>query len=110
MTRLTTEFWVRAYLARLRAAAIPAYITASGDPDSGAVIVKVATLDGRCKAFQRSFDLALDRRIWVELGDGPEPRIDDVLRRQSERDRDLWVVEIEDRSGRHLLDQDGLDS
>ena len=59
--RLTADFWVRAYLARLRLADIPAYVTAKGDAEAGAVLVKLATLDGRARAFQRSFDLAADR-------------------------------------------------
>ncbi|MBL9057770.1 MAG: DUF1491 family protein, partial [Rhodobacteraceae bacterium] len=46
MIRLATHVWVSAYLARLRMANIPAYVTAKGDPVSGAVVVKVATLDG----------------------------------------------------------------
>ena len=106
--RLTAELWVSAYLTRLRLADIPAYITAKGDATAGAVVVKVATLDGRAKAFQRSFDLASDARIWVVLAQGPEAEVDALLKRQRARDPDLWVIELEDRQGRTLLDQDGL--
>jgi len=45
--RLRTEFWVRAYLKRLEMNAIPGYVVARGQPDSGAVMVKCATLDGQ---------------------------------------------------------------
>ena len=106
--RLTAGFWVAAYLNRLRLAEIPAYVTQKGDATAGAVIVKVATLDGQAQAFQRSFDLATDHRIWVTLTQGPEPEVDALLTRQKARDRDLWVIELEDRKGRTLLDQDGL--
>ena len=106
--RLTAELWVSAYLTRLRLADIPAYITAKGDATAGAVVVKVATLDGCAKAFQRSFDLASDARIWVVLAQGPEAEVDALLSRQRARDPDLWVIELEDRQGRTLLDQDGL--
>ena len=106
--RLTSGFWVAAYLTRLRLAAIPAYVTAKGDATAGAVIVKVATLDGQAQAFQRSFDLAADVRVWVTLAEGPERDVDAVLTRQKTRDRDLWVIELEDKAGRTLLDQDGL--
>ena len=106
--RLTSGFWVAAYLTRLRLAEIPAYVTAKGDATAGAVIVKVATLDGQAKAFQRSFDLTADARIWVTLVEGPEPDVDAALQRQRSRDRDLWIIELEDKSGRTLLDQDGL--
>lgn len=106
--RLISEIWVAAYLTRLRLAAIPAYIIQKGDATAGAVIVKLATLNGRAQAFQRSFDLASDARIWVTLAEGPEPDIDAILTRQRSRDPDLWLIEIEDRLGRTLLDQDGL--
>lgn len=106
--RLTSSLWVAAYLTRLRLADIPAYVTQKGDATAGAVVVKVATLDGQAQAFQRSFDLSADTRIWVTLAHGPEPEVDALLSRQKTRDRDLWVIELEDKSGRTLLDQPGL--
>ena len=109
MSRLTADFWVRAYLARLRLADIPAYITAKGDATAGAVLVKLATLDGRAKAFQRSFDLMSGDRVWVVLADGDEPSVDAAVARQRGFDPDLWVIEVEDRAGRHLLGEEGLE-
>lgn len=106
--RLAAGFWVAAYLNRLRLAEIAAYVTQKGDATAGAVVVKVATLDGRARAFQRSFDLAADHRVWVVLADGAETDVDAALTRQKTRDRDLWVIELEDKAGRTLLDEDGL--
>ncbi len=106
--RLTADFWVRAYLARLEQAGIPAFVTAKGDATAGAVLVKVASLDGRATAYQRSFDLTSDTRIWVVLAQGEEPAVDAAIARQRAFDRDLWVIELEDRQGRSLLDEPGL--
>lgn len=106
--RLTADFWVGAYLARLRQAAVPAFVTARGDATAGAVLIKCATLDGRATAYQRSFDLAREERVWVVLAEGDEPAVDAVIARQRRTDPDLWVIEIEDREGRTLLDQEGL--
>ena len=106
--RLTSDMWVSAYLTRLRLADIPAYVTSKGDPTAGAVVVKVATLDGQACAYQRSFDLAADARIWVVLAAGAEVEVDALLSRQRSRDPDLWLIELEDRQGRTLLDQVGL--
>ena len=106
--RLASGVWVSAYLTRLRLAAIPAYVMQKGDATAGAVIVKVATLDGQARAFQRSFDLAADARVWVVLAEGDEKAVDAVLVRQRGRDPDLWVIELEDRAGRTLLEEDGL--
>jgi len=106
--RLTADFWVRAYLRRLELAGIPAYVTAHGDDTAGAVLVKLATLDGRAHVFQRSFDLASGARAWVTLAEGAEADMDAAVRRQRGHDPDLWVIEVEDREGRTLLDETGL--
>jgi hypothetical protein len=106
--RLTTGFWVSAYLNRLRLAGIPVFVVQKGDATAGAVVVKLATMDGRARAYQRSFDLMSDRRVWVVLAEGAEGEVDAVLTRQRGRDPDLWVMEVEDKAGRSLLDEDGL--
>lgn len=106
--RLASGLWVSAYLARLRLAGIPAYLTARGDETAGAVLVKIATLDGRARAHQRSYDLASDTRVWVVLATGTEAEVDAILARQRARDPDLWLIEVEDRQGRSLLEEDGL--
>lgn len=107
--RLTAGFWVAAYLARLRLEGIPAFVTAHGDETAGAVIVKLNTLDGRARAFQRSYD-AEGQRVWVTLVDGDDAEVEAALARQRGFDPDLWLVEVEDRAGRTLLDAPGLDS
>jgi hypothetical protein len=105
--RLTAEFWVQAYLARLRLADIPAFVTSRGDATAGAVIVKLNTLDGAAQAFARSYD-ATGTRVWTPIAEGPEPEVDAALGRQRRFDPDLWIVEVEDRLGRSLLDEPGL--
>lgn len=107
--RLTAEFWVQAYLARLRLADIPAFVTARGDASAGAVVIKQNPLDGQARAFSRSIDLE-GNRVWVALADGPEAEVDAAIARQRGFDPDLWVIEVEDRAGRHLLDEEGLAS
>lgn len=108
MPRLTARFWVDAYLSRLRLQDIPAFVVAHGDDTGGAVLVKLATLDGRAMLFQRSFDLMTGDRKWVELASGIEAEVDQTVTRQRGFDPDLWVIEVEDRQGRHLLDEPGL--
>lgn len=108
MVRLTAEFWVQAYLARLRQADIPAYVMARGDATAGAVLVKCSTLDGLAVAFQRRSDPMSGESRWMELAQGPEAEVDGAISRQRSFDPDLWVIEIEDRAGRHLLGEDGL--
>jgi len=104
MTRLTAAFWVQANLRRLALENIPAYILAHGDDTAGAVLVKLATLDGQARLFQRGFDLQTGDRVWQQLEQGTEEQIDTTLQRQLGFDPDLWVIELEDRAGRHFLD------
>ncbi len=106
--RLASGLWVAAYLNRLRLAAIPAYLARRGDETAGAVIVKLATMDGQARAFVRRWDFASDSRIWAVLAEGPEADVDATLAREAARDRDLWLVEVEDRQGRSLLEDEGL--
>ena len=109
MARLTSDFWVKAYLTRLRLSDIPAFVTARGDATAGAVLVKLNTLDGQAQLFQRQFDFASDRRSWAVLSEGVEADVDLSVSRQKSFDADLWVIEVEDRMFRHLLDDPGLD-
>lgn len=101
--RLTAGLWISAYLNRLRLSEIPAYVMAKGDATAGAVLVKVATLDGQAVIHERRFDLERDTRIWQVLAQGPEAEMDAILGRARGRDPDLWIIEIEDRAGRSLL-------
>lgn len=106
--RLASGVWVSAYLTRLRLADIPAFVVQKGDATAGAVLVKLNTLDGRAVVYQREFNLMEDRRAWAVLAEGEEREVDAALARQKGFDPDLWIIEIEDRAGRTLLDQDGL--
>lgn len=105
--RLTSEFWVKAYLTRLRLMDIPAFVTSKGDTTAGAIIVKVNTLDANAEAFQRSYDIN-GNRIWVSLEKGNEAEVDAALNKQRTFDPDLWIIEVEDKQGRSLLDDASL--
>ena len=108
MARLSARFWVDAYLVRLRLQDIPAFVVSHGDDTAGAVLVKLNRLDGQATLFHRSYDLLEGRREWAVLEEGDEAGIDEGIARQRARDPDLWVIEVEDRAGRHMLDEPGL--
>ncbi len=109
MSRLASGIWVGAYLARLQARGIPVYVVARGDDTAGAVLVKLATMDGKAVAFQRVADILSGTRRWDVLSEGDEADVDAHIARQRGYDPDLWVIEVEDARGRHLLDEPGLD-
>lgn len=101
--RLASGIWVSAYLRRLQALGIPAYVITRGDETAGAVLVKLALMDGTARAYTRSFDLQSNTRVWQVLVEGPEPEVDVAITRQRGFDPDLWVIEVEDARGRDLL-------
>ena len=106
--KLATGIWVSAYRMRLEALGIPCVVMRRGDDRAGAVLVNMATLDGRGTLYQRSFDLMSGERAWVALAEGMEAECDAAARRQAAFDPDLWILAVEDRQGRHLLDEPGL--
>ncbi len=103
--RLAAHVWVGAYLRRLQIEGIGVYVVARGDATAGAVLVKLARLDGTATAFTRVFDLETSARRWDVLCEGPEAEIDAAISRQRGFDPDLWVIEVEDARGRHFLDE-----
>ncbi len=107
MPRLTAEFWVQAYLRRLDLANIPAFVVHRGDATAGAVLVKSNALDGCARLFHRTYD-GEGQRVWSLLQAGPEPEIDETVKKQRQFDPDLWVIEVEDTQNRTLLDEEGL--
>jgi hypothetical protein len=108
VSTLSTRFWVDAYLTRLRLSDIPAFVTAHGDDMAGSVLIKLNTLDGQAQLFQRMPDLMTGEHAWSALHKGLEAEIDQSVTKQKSFDPDLWVIEVEDRAARHLLDEPGL--
>ncbi len=104
MSRLASEFWVKAYIRRLSLVNIPAFVVSHGDDTAGAVLIKLSTLDGQARLFHRSYDMTTGDQTWAELSNGAEPDIDQLIQKQRSFDPDLWVIEIEDSQGRHFLD------
>jgi hypothetical protein len=108
MAELKTDFWASALLRRAQIGGAFAAVVRKGDTDAGAVLVKVATLDGRARLYgpARNGD---GERIWLDLSAGKlgdvEADVDADIRRRVDDDPDLWVVEIEDRQGRHFLEE-----
>ena len=101
--RLPTDLWVMAHIRRCIADGIPATVARKGEGRSGMLLLKVNQLDNGCRVLSQARDL--DGVLgWMAAFDGklvPEPEADDYIARAVSRDPDIWVVEIEDREGRH---------
>ena len=83
-----------------------AYVVKRGDEQAGAIFVKIDTLDGFAKLFSRNirYDLNNDVEIieFIDLYPLKQKTTQDGDERISteiDRDRDCWVVAIEDKNG-----------
>jgi hypothetical protein len=107
--RLRSDFWVAAYLRRCGVEGAAAYLRRRGAAEAGAIFIKIDWLDGRATLFGPAPQSALGdgERLFVQVHKEPwlDPAtIEARLKRESAFDVDLWIVEVEDRQGRHFLD------
>lgn len=108
--RLKSELWVKAYLRRCAHEGVDALLVRRGDSDAGAIYVKVSRLDGTAALFgpaPAGLEEAREERRWqpcLERNPVAESDADAYLARQVEFDPDIWIVAVDDRMGRHFLD------
>ncbi len=107
--RLKSEIWVKAYLRRCQINGATGVVVRHGDDDAGAIFIKIVRPDQTAAVFSPApagFDEADVDRRWVTRFKQvfvPEHEAEALLKREAEFDSDLWIVEIEDREGRHFL-------
>lgn len=103
--RLESCLWIAAEIRRCAADDIVAVVARRGDPDAGAILLKVNRFAAGCTVYSGSYGLE-GARVWI-AGTGAVPvseaDADAYIERQRDRDPDLWVLEIEDPRGRFGL-------
>lgn len=103
--KLKAEIWVKALIRRAGVANAPAMVVRRGHAEAGTVYVKVARLDGTADVYGPTWG-ASGERVWMRVtGTAPvsDEEAEAYLARQEKVDPDFWVVEIEDKEGRHFL-------
>ena len=110
--RLKSAIWVAAYIRRCHIEGAFAAVRRRGAEDAGAIFIKLNRLDGTAELFapapQTAFDDArpADRAFTRPFGKEPVPeqKVEDRLAREIDFDPDVWIVEVEDRDGRHFIE------
>jgi hypothetical protein len=110
--RLKSAIWVAAYLRRRHIEGTFAVVRRRGHEEAGAVFVRIDRLDGTSDLYgpapQSAFDEShpSDRIFSTCFKQQPVPdgEVELFLGRQLRFDPDLWIIEVEDRRGAHLLD------
>ena len=109
--RLKSSIWVAAYLRRCQTEGIFGAVRRRGAEEAGAVFVKVAHLDGNAMLYGPAPQTVYDEsrpteRLFVPASPQPVPEqsVEERLAKEIRFDPDTWIVETEDRAGRHFLD------
>jgi len=109
--RLKTSIWVAAYLRRCQSAGVFCAVRRRGAEEAGAVFVKVATMDGNAMLYVPAPQTVYDdsrpiERLFTPVSPDPvpEPSVEQRLAKEIRFDPDAWIVETEDKAGRHFLD------
>jgi len=112
--RLKSGIWVAAYLRRCNSEGVFAAVRRRGAEEAGAIFIKVSKLDGSAVLYSPAPQTAFeemrpsDRAFAASLGmkkPATEADVEAALAREVRFDPDVWIVEVEDRDGRHFLDQ-----
>ena len=105
--RLATDFWLKAHIKRWNDRGIPMLVRYKGEAQAGAVMVVINQGPDGCTILSQTRTLDGDP-AWLRVsGDVPIPEAEaeETIARARRRDPDLWVVEIEDRQGRHPFEE-----
>jgi hypothetical protein len=110
--RLKSAIWVSAYIRRLSTEGIAVAVVRRGAEEAGAIFIKVNRLDGTADVYGPAPQTVFDEdrpteRLWTRAtGSEPvdETKAEEFLARQRRFDPDLWVIEVEERTGRHLIE------
>jgi hypothetical protein len=101
--RLTSDMWVHAFLRRVQVQGLFAAVLHKGHAAAGAVAVVVNHLNGTATLLQPppgpAYDDAGERRFLQVSNAQGEAAVSAAVARLRRFDTDLWVVEVEDRSG-----------
>lgn len=101
---LSSDLWVSALIRRAEIGGANATVIRKGDLRAGTVIVKAYdTTLRQARLFTESFGQD-GERLWIQpVKSEIESDLDAFIERQRGFDPDLWVVEVEDRQGRHFI-------
>jgi hypothetical protein len=110
--RLKSALWVAAYLRRCQVEGLSAVVRRRGAEEAGAIFVRIDRLNGTSDLFgpapQSAFDATggTERAFSASFAEQPAPdaSIETYLAREIKFDPDIWIVEVEDRTGRSFLD------
>jgi hypothetical protein len=104
--RLKTELWVHAQIRLCDLAVLPMVVRRRGDPDAGAVLLRLLRARNSSLLLKRSTTTG-GALAWMIVAGTAEVNDDTAkayIAREVKRDDDLWVIEVEDPHARYETD------
>lgn len=103
---LSTDVWVSGLIRRAELDGAFATVVKKGDARAGTVILKAYDTSTRTAKLYSTVTGPDGEPHWMQpVASEFEHELDAYIERQRRYDPDLWVVEIEDRQGRHFLQE-----
>ena len=101
---LSTDIWVSALIRRAELAGAFGRVSRKGDARAGAVLVKALNRPQGVAHLYAEATRRDGERVWMQpVRSDQETDLDAYVERAVHVDPDVWVVEIDDRQGRHFL-------
>jgi hypothetical protein len=101
MSTLPAHIRINATIKNANAAGVFMTVLHKGDPDRGTLYVRLDDHGGIVKLYQQVFDGQKTQMVLHSEGDKVDPAITHII----DIDPDIWVVEVEDRTGRMWFDE-----
>lgn len=108
--RLRTDFWVAALRKRAEAAGAFVAVARRGAAEAGAVYVLISRGDGRADLYGPAPQSMLEdsgaggRRFMPVATALSESDVQARMEREIAFDPDVWIIDIEERTGQHFLE------
>jgi hypothetical protein len=99
---IPSHLWVSALVRSAGLGGAFATVVHRGDEQRGDVLIKVTSERGKARLYAPAFNPEGPTEF-ERLAPEDEAEVDAMIAKRLKADRDLWVIEIEDRAGRHFI-------
>lgn len=105
---IVTKLWVDALVRRVNLSGAYSTVERIGDETRGDVLIKTRRPNGDVSLIGRAFspdDEMVFQYIRPENHIMTEQEASEYLKKRISYDADIWIIEIEDKEGRHFLEE-----
>ena len=100
----SSDIWVAALIRRAELGGAFAVVVRKGDARAGSVLIKVLNRSQGTARLYAEATRGDGEKVWMRPAlSEQEAELDAYVARTARVDPDIWVVEIDDRDGRHFL-------